>query len=382
MLNQKQQIFEQLKKAQDILITFRKTWNGDSVASALALYLFLKKTGKKVDIAAEKFSQNEPMSFLPSHADIKSTIENVRKFIVSLDISGKKISQIKYNINNDALDFVVSVKNGSFNHEDVSSHTNNFKYDLIITLDTPDLESLGKIYDENTDLFYRIPVINIDHHANNEEFGQINYVELTAVSTTEILYSLFNNYAPDSLDENIATCLLAGMISKTRSFKTPNITPQALTIAAQLISAGADREKIVNNLYRSRPINVLKLWGRVLSRLSSALGEKMVWSSITHLDFVKTGSNETDLNEVIEELILNMPLVKTIIIFYEKIINGELATVCLLQTTTNIDAMMLLKEYEPQGTKIMAEVTIKKTIQASEKEVIALIQGKLQKMSI
>lgn len=382
MLNQKQQISEQLKKAQDILITFRKTWNGDSVASALALYLFLKKIGKNVEVAAEKFTQNEPMSFLPARAEIKPVIENLRKFIISLDVSKKKISQIKYKVDNDVLNFVVSVKNGAFTHEDVSSHSNNFKYDLIIVVDTPDLESLGKIYDENTDLFYRVPIINIDHHANNEEFGQINYVELTSVSTTEILFSIFNNHSPEPIDEDIATCLLAGMISKTRSFKTPNITPQALTVAAQLISLGARREQIVNNLYRSRPINVLKLWGRVLSRLASSLNEKLVWSSITHLDFVKTGSNETDLNEVIEELILNMPLVKTIVIFYEKIINGEIATICLLQATTNIDALMLLKEYAPKGTKAIAEAIIKKPIQEVEKEIIALIQGKLERISI
>lgn len=382
MLNQKQQISEQLKKAQDILITFRKTWNGDSVASALALYLFLKKIGKNVEVAAEKFTPNEPMSFLPAHAEIKPIIENLRKFIISLDVSQKKISQIKYKTDKDVLSFIVSVKNGAFTHADVSSHSDNFKYDLLIVVDTPDLESLGKIYDENTDLFYRVPVINIDHHANNEEFGQINYVELTSVSTTEILFSLFNNHSPDSLDEDIATCLLAGMISKTRSFKTPNITPQALTAAAQLISLGARREQIVNSLYRSRPINVLKLWGRVLSRLASSLGEKLVWSSITHLDFVKTGSSETDLNEVIEELILNMPLVKTIVIFYEKIINGEIVTICLLQATTNIDAMMLLKEYAPKGTKTIAEAIIKKPIQEAEKEIIALIQGKLERISI
>ncbi len=57
MLIQEQQIFEQIKKAKHILITFNKIWNGDAVASALAIYLFLKKLDKDVDITAEKFDQ-------------------------------------------------------------------------------------------------------------------------------------------------------------------------------------------------------------------------------------------------------------------------------------------------------------------------------------
>jgi len=382
MLNQKQQIFEQLKKAQSILITFGKTWNGDSVASALALFLFLKKIGKKADIVAEKPDEGNPLSFLPAYKEIKSDIENLRTFIISLDVSKNKISQIKYRVDGGVLNFVISVKSGAFSHEDVSSHSNNFKYDLIIAVDTPDLESMGKIYEENTDLFYRLPIINIDHHSNNEEFGQINQVELTAVATAEILFTLFNDYAPDSVDEDIATCLLAGMISKTRSFKTPNITPQSLSIAARLISMGAKREEIVNNLYRSRPINVLKLWGRILKRLSSSLDEKMVWSSITHLDFVETATAENNLYDVIEELILSMPLVKVIAIFYEKIVNGKIATICLLYATTNLDSLALLKELSPVGTKTKAQVVMDKPIQAAEKEVVSLIEEKLKKISL
>ena len=172
--------------------------------------------------------------------------------------------------------------------EDVKTRSGEFKYDLVIVLDTPDLESLGSIYDNDTEFFYQIPIINIDHGSNNEAFGQINLVELTAIATAEILFNLFTNYSRDLLDENIATCLLAGIIAKTKSFKTQNLTPQSLSVSSQLISMGARREEIVNQLYRSRSLNVLKLWGRVLARLTSALENKLVWTVLTQVDFDKT----------------------------------------------------------------------------------------------
>ena len=139
MLTQEQQIFEQINKAKSILITFNKTWNGDAVASALAVYLILKKMDKKVEIAAEKFDQGKLYSFLPSYEKINHKLDNLRKFIISLDITNAKVKQIKYKVEESTLNFIISPKEGFFAHDDISSKTSGFKYDLVITLDTPDL---------------------------------------------------------------------------------------------------------------------------------------------------------------------------------------------------------------------------------------------------
>lgn len=404
MLTQEQQIFEQIKKANNILITFSQVWNGDSAASALALFLFLKKLDKNAEIVAEKYEPSHttlPMpgklfSFLPSFPEIKNQLENLRKFIISLDITNAKISQIKYKLEKNSLNFIISPKEGFFTQADITSSTGGFKYDLIIALDTPDLESLGKIYDNDTEFFYKTSIINIDHHSDNEEFGQINFIELNAVSTSEILFSLFDSYSREMIDEDIATCLLMGIIYKTKSFKTPNITPHTLLTTSQLISMGARREEIVNKLYRSRGLNVLKLWGRVLARLAGALDNKLVWSTLSHIDFIKTEAGEEDLSEVIDELIVNIPAAKIIVIIYEKIpiYNGieknEMneqkfnypLTNLIVYSVKNINSLELIREYNPSGDRRLAQAEIKKPLPIAEKEIIELIKGKLNKLPI
>ncbi len=398
MLTQEQQIFEQIKKAKNILITFTKTWNGDAVASALAFALFLKKMDKNVDIIAEKNENNNfitqtpsrVFSFLPSFHEIKNSIDNLRKFIISLDITNAKVSQIKYKVEEgNTLNFIISPKEGFFTEDDISSSSSGFKYDLIITLDTPDLESLGKIYDNDTEFFYKTPIINIDHHSDNEEFGQINLVELTSVSTSEILFKLFEKYSRDMIDEDIATCLLAGIISETKSFKTPNITPTTLLTTSQLISMGARREEIVNNLYRSRNLNVLKLWGRVLAKLKGDLNDKLIWSTLPNEDFTKTGSKEDDLNDVVEELIVNIPHAKIIVIIYESLAedkNGNnennKKTNVIVYSVKNINSVDLIKEYNANGTKRIAHATLNKPIQEAEKGIIENIKNKLEKLPL
>jgi len=400
MLNQEQQIFEQIKKANNILITFPRAWNGDSVASALALFLFLKKLDKNVEVAAEKYEFSEIIgaeprslfSFLPSFLEIKNGLENLRKFVISLDITNAKVSQIKYKLEKNSLNFIVSPKEGFFTEDDITSSTEGFKYDLVITLDSPDMESLGKIYDNDTEFFYKTPIINIDHHSDNEEFGQINFVELNAVSTSEILFSLFESYSREMIDENIATCLLTGIIYKTRSFKTSNITPHTLMSTSQLISMGARREEIVNRLYRSRSLSVLKLWGRVLARLSGTMDNKLIWSTLSLIDFAKTETSKDDLNDVIDELIINIPAAKIVVIIYEKISISDKETEAnklncpstglFIYAAKNINSLELIKEYNPVGDRRLAQAEIKKPLAVAEKEIIMAITEKLEKLPL
>lgn len=380
MLNQNQQVFEQIKKANNILITFNRVWNGDAVASALAFYLILKRLDKNVEIAAEKFSQSDLYNFLPSYGKIQDSLDNLRKFIISLDISDAKVDKIKYKLEEKTLDFIISPRDGFFTHEDIQSRSGDFKYDLVITLDTPDLEALGSIYDNDTEFFYQTPIINVDHHSNNEEYGQINCVELTSIATSEILFNLFSNYSRDLIDEDIATCLLAGIIAKTRSFKTQNITPQSLAISSQLVSMGARREEIVTRLYRSRSINVLKVWGRVLARLKSSLNNKLVWSALTLEDFKKTGTSENDLDEVIDELIVNIPQAKIIVLVYEAEEKGKAITKAMIYSVKNIDSLALVKKWEPNGTKYLATIKLPKNIRESEQDIIRTVEEEMKKV--
>lgn len=389
MLTQEQQIFEQINKASNILITFRKTWNGDAVASALALFLFLKKMDKNVELAAEKFNPDKLYSFLPGYGEINQALDNPRKFIISLDTAKTKVSQIKYTQEENKLNFIISPKDGFFTATDISSGASSFKYDLIIVMGTPDLESLGRIYDNDAEFFYQTPIINIDHDSGNEGFGQINFIELTAVATSEIVFSLFESFGRDMVDENIATCLLTGMIAETKSFKTNNVTPQALLTASQLMSLGARREEIVNHLYRSKSLNVLKLWGRVLARLSGSLDNKLVWSTLAWSDFLKTDSTEKDLADIVDELIISIPQAKVIAIIYESQAAGEEAknkpikeTNLLLYAIKNIDSLSLIKEFNPTGTKSLARAVINLPIAEVEKTIINALQDKLNKLPL
>lgn len=380
MLSIKEQIFKQIEKATRILITFPSDWNGDDVASSLALYLTLKKIGKEVEIVSAPSIKNKVWNFLPGGNDIGDSLINLRKFIVSLNISQAKIDQIKYAIEDKVLNFIISPKEGWFNSDDVSTSASGFRFDLIITIGVSDLESLGKIYDTNVEFFYKTTIINVDNRASNEEFGQINYLDVNSVSNSEIIFELLEDKNAEQLDENIATCLLAGIISKTKNFKNINLTPDTLLKTSKLINLGARREEIIDNLYRSRDFKTLKLWGKILSNLNSAANGLLIWSSIKKEDFLESGASEDSILDIIDELIINIPEAKIITIIFEKIDAPE--NKAIIYSVGSIDSKELLKEYSPEGSSKISHLKLSGSLTEASTKIIANIENKLKNLAV
>ncbi|MFA5184787.1 MAG: DHH family phosphoesterase [Patescibacteria group bacterium] len=385
MLDLERQIFRQLERSKNILIIFSGRQSNDTpadqadaLASSLALFLFLKKLGKESEIVADQTpGKREPLSFLPAYPEIRNGLENLRRFIVSLDISQSKVNQIKYAVDDNRLDFIISPSDGWFSPADVTTRAGEFKYDLIVTIGLADLESLGRIYDDNIEFFYKTTVINIDHHAANGEFGQINFIDLNAVATAEILFYLLKNYQPELITEDISTCLLAGIIQKTKNFKTANLTPRTLLTTSELITRGARREEIVDHLYRSRSLASLKLWGKILNNLKSENNNGLLWSKLSAADFRETGATVGDLTDVVDELIATVPNAKAIAILHEE---TENETRVIVYSLKNINALDLIKEYSPLGTIKLAQAVVDLSLRAAMTEIIGNLRAKLDKL--
>ncbi len=195
------------------------------------------------------------------------------------------------------------------------SETSDYQYDLIAMVGAADRDSLGAIYADHRDFFFRTPTIAIDHHAANDGFGQYRLVDVTAAATAELVHRLLEEWRV-GLDKPIATCLLAGIIEATRSFRDPRTTPATLAAASALVAADADRAGIIRALYRSTPLATLQLWGRVLARLKSDDARRLVWASVSESDFTESGTTPADLPGVLDDLVVNLPTAEAAALLY------------------------------------------------------------------
>ena len=353
-LNEQQPALEHIKRAKHILIASCEQATPDTMAGAVACYLFLKQLGKSTDVFIPDLNLEHVPNFLPARADIKNAVGPLRALKIYLDVSQTPVNELMYDVRNNQLEITVQPKNGEWKKQDVKANHGQDYYDLIIALDCPDQSALGDWAQQHADFIYRTTVINIDCTATNLHWGQINLVDLNMVCTCEVLSHLFERWDSRALNADLATALLAGILAKTKSFRTPNITPRTLNTAAQLISRGARREEIAHGLWHKHTVAALKLWGRALARINHDPALNLVWTFLTKQDFIETGALDQSVAEMINELIVYAPEAKAIALFHESAESGLIQLSLYAQPPYH--AVELTREFGATGTRESAQI--------------------------
>jgi len=315
-LSPKEQFKSFLEKSQDVLILIPENPSGDAVGSAWALSHFLEKKNISATIAFSN-NLNQKFSYLEKPKNIVSEISGARDFVLSFDTTRNKIANLRSEKLEDKFNVYLTPEKGTIDPRDFSFILAKFKYDLAIVLGVSDLEKLGKIYEKNTDLFFEVPVINVDYKGENENFGQINLVDVTSSSISESMSHLLEEVDPEIIDKRIADCLLTGIVSATDSFQKKNTTPRALLTSAKLMDRGADQQEIVRWLYKTHPLHVLKLWGRTMANIKLDEESNLVWSELALEDFVQSRSKPEDVPTILEKLQENYSAGEIFMVFWK-----------------------------------------------------------------
>lgn len=219
------QIRARLDNGERILITSHVRPDGDAVCSVLALGLALKELGKQVQMV---LADGVPSDYHHlQHVD---------------QIASRAIPPV----------------------------------DLVVTLDAAADDRSGDALRG----FDGID-INIDHHITNTRFAALNFVDPAAVATCAILAELFPElglqFTPAILD-----ALLTGILTDTLGFRTSNMNPKALRIAADMVEKGADLPALYERALLRRSFTALRYWGAGLSKLQRE-GD-LVWTSLSLAD--------------------------------------------------------------------------------------------------
>ncbi len=171
-------------------------------------------------------------------------------------------------------------------------------FDFIVVVDCSELNRIGEILDND-----RQPDVNIDHHITNQNFARLNMVETSAVATCEILAEILPK-ANLPITPPVAAALLTGIITDTLGFRTANMTPQALRIAAMLMEHGGDLYTLYNQNLVQRSYEATRYWGRGLINLEREDG--IVWAKMTLADRQAVnypGKDDADLINVLSSIV-------------------------------------------------------------------------------
>ena len=113
---------------------------------------------------------------------------------------------------------------------------------------------------------FPIPLINIDHHPDNQNFGAENFVCPDCAASAEIIYETSRFLSHWRISSHTATLLLLGLVMDTGSFRFDNTSPALLHSAAELLAHGADHHLIVEKMFFSKPVSILRFESELMNR--------------------------------------------------------------------------------------------------------------------
>lgn len=235
--------------------------------------------------------------------------------------------------------------------------------DLIVFLDAADPKQTdfegthAVLFDEAERQKIGISAIKLDHHPPVSDFATLNIVDATASSTAEIVLDIADSLS-FPLPKEAATCLLTGIYTDTGSYMHSNTTSRVYRTAARLIQAGADQRAIVKNIFRTSRISTLKLWGRVLEKVSLT-NEGGAVSAVTAGDFRATGADFSELTGAIDYLNA-IPGMRFSLVLSER--NGKVKG-SLRTLRDDVDVAAMAQKFSGGGHKKAAGFSINGTLE-------------------
>jgi phosphoesterase RecJ-like protein len=155
-------------------------------------------------------------------------------------------------------------------------------------------------FDEGTVATYG-RTVNIDHHVDNSCWGNLNLVDETAGSTTQVLYRVFEA-GGIGISRDMAVALYVGLVTDTGRFQYSNTTPAVHRVAAELQELGVDVNAVFRKVYESIPEERMRLRTRAFERLGFHLDGRLALSVLRLSDFSEMQTSPGATEGVIDDL--------------------------------------------------------------------------------
>jgi phosphoesterase RecJ-like protein len=151
------------------------------------------------------------------------------------------------------------------------------RFDVVVLTDCPNPDRTEGLIDAARGAASAI--VNIDHHPDNRRYGTVNWIDVGAAATGEMLYRMLVALGV-ALTPTMATNLFTAIHTDTGSFRYSNVTPETFRIASALTEAGADPAGVSSALYERRAPDALRWLGESLSRVRVSDDGRIAWLAL------------------------------------------------------------------------------------------------------
>jgi bifunctional oligoribonuclease and PAP phosphatase NrnA len=166
--------------------------------------------------------------------------------------------------------------------------------DTLITLECPDVQRLPKGIDIPGYQSKGVNVINLDHHPDNENYGDVLWIEPDAAALGEMIFDLLVELKVP-LDKEMALGIYTAILTDTGSFQYSRVTTDTHLRLAEVMKFDLDTDEISRRLFKEARPNVVQLLGSVLSRVQLTGDGRLAYAEVAlaELRELKVDDSET-----------------------------------------------------------------------------------------
>ena len=241
------------------------------------------------------------------------------------------------------------------------------EFDLVIAADCASFERMGSV---GQHVAKRKSLINIDHHESNTRYGELNWVSALEASTGELIFHLLQT-ARWPITPAIADCLFAAISTDTGSFQYPTTKPSTFQTAGELVSLGADLEKVSKEVYESYSLSRVRLLKHLYNHFHLTHHDQIAYLWLKKSDFARTGANRSDTEGLIDHIRAIEPVV--IACVFEEM-EPELTRISLRSKTARINVNEIAAQFGGGGHTAAAGARIAGKPLSVQRKVVAAVR--------
>jgi bifunctional oligoribonuclease and PAP phosphatase NrnA len=245
----------------------------------------------------------------------------------------------------------------------------NTPFDVVVVIECSNLQRIGKV---QTLIPSAALIINIDHHQDNQPFGQINYKDTDASAAGEMIYDILVE-GEATISAAMATHLYTAILTDTGRFHYSSTTPRCLRIAGKLVELGAHPDRITENVYYQMNPNVIRLTGQILSNIEYLYNGRLCLLTLDRKTMQAANIGEGD-TEGLVNYSLYAQGVEVGILFTEI---DEAHTKVSFRSQQALDVAQVAAHYGGGGHRNASGCMIHQPVRLARETVIAYLKDKL-----
>jgi len=243
--NAQEQIIAKLKESESILIAVNDNPSVDELSSALALTLAINNSGKHAT-AVSSGKMPDALAFLRPEKTFENSVDSLRDFIIALN--KEKADHLRYKLVGDHVKIFITPYRSIISEKDLEFEQGDFNIDFVLALNVESQDRLDGALAAHGRIFHDASVAILTIGENQTNLNGIHWHAENASSLSEISVQIIESLGKKNLTQPVATALLTGIVAETDRFSNAKATAEAMSLAAKLISSGADQQLVVSKI--------------------------------------------------------------------------------------------------------------------------------------